>query len=261
MRVLVTGSSGLIGSELVTFFDARAEAVVDIAEAETLEHWRIRLENRGDRARVIELTSYQELAIAGWDGYRRTPAYNAIHVGTCFVRALGAIIARNRHLKPAPVAGYPFAREVAFHAAAGAEGSEVRLVGYQDARPCFIGTGTLAAPAKASKKSAPTKAAPKKAASKKAAGKAAPKKGAAKKAKKAAKAAPKKTAIKPAAKKAAAKKAVSAKAAPAKKPAPARPAPKKATGKGDGAPRAKAPAKATAKAKKVVASPPSGATA
>ena len=30
MRVLVTGSSGLIGSELVTFFDARAEAVVGV---------------------------------------------------------------------------------------------------------------------------------------------------------------------------------------------------------------------------------------
>ena len=45
-----------------------------------------------------------------------------------------------------PHGGYPFAREVAFHAAGGAEGSAVALTGYQDVRPCFIGTGTLAAP-------------------------------------------------------------------------------------------------------------------
>ncbi len=64
------------------------------------------------------------------------------------MRALGAIIARNRHIKPrkAPHGGYPFAREVAFHAACGADGSTVALTGYQDARPCFIGRGTLAAP-------------------------------------------------------------------------------------------------------------------
>lgn len=126
----------------------RAEAVVDVAEAETLEHWRLRLENPGDRERVIELTTYQEVALAGWDGYRRTPAYHAVHVGTCFVRALGAIMARNRHLKPDAGAGggYPFAREVAYHAAAGVGGARVELAGYQDARPCFVGTGTLAEP-------------------------------------------------------------------------------------------------------------------
>ena len=45
-----------------------------------------------------------------------------------------------------PHGGYPFAREVAFHAAGGADGSTVALTGYQDARPCFIGRGTLAAP-------------------------------------------------------------------------------------------------------------------
>ncbi|MFO1075191.1 MAG: hypothetical protein U1E17_21355 [Geminicoccaceae bacterium] len=123
----------------------RAEALVEIAEADALEHWRIRLENQGAEDRTIELTTYQELALAAWDGYRRTPAYNAIHVGTCFVRALGALIARNRHLKPEHAKGFPFAREVMFHAAAG-DADRVRLVGYQDARPCFLGMGTPAEP-------------------------------------------------------------------------------------------------------------------
>jgi cyclic beta-1,2-glucan synthetase len=126
----------------------RAEALVTVDEIEATELWRLRLVNQTDRARTIELTTYQELAVNSWDGYRRTPAYNHLHVGTCFVRALGAIIARNRLLKPkkpAPDAAYPFAREVAFHAA-GAVGGGASLVGYQDARPCFLGSGTLAAP-------------------------------------------------------------------------------------------------------------------
>lgn len=127
--------------------ELRAEALVEVAESEPIEHWRVRLTNSGAKPRRIELTSYQELALASWDGYRRTPSYNAAHIGTCFVGALGALIARNRHLKPrhAKDGGYPFAREVAFHAV-GALGPGVRLVGYQDVRPCFIGMGTMAAP-------------------------------------------------------------------------------------------------------------------
>ncbi|MEK0084750.1 GH36-type glycosyl hydrolase domain-containing protein [Benzoatithermus flavus] len=127
----------------------RVEATVTVAEREALELWRLRLVNLTDRPRTIELTSYQELAINGWDGYRRTPSYNNLHVATCFVRALGAIIARNRLLKPsrpAPGASYPFAREVAFHAVGAVGAAKVDLIGYQDARPCFIGSGTLADP-------------------------------------------------------------------------------------------------------------------
>ena len=126
----------------------RAEATLEILPEETVERWHLRLTNDTDRPVAVELVTYQELAIAPWDSYRRTPAYNALHVGTCFVRPLGAILARNRHFKPrrAPGGGYPFAREVAFHAAGGTDGSAVTLTGYQDARPCFVGTGTLANP-------------------------------------------------------------------------------------------------------------------
>ncbi|HEX6011728.1 MAG TPA: hypothetical protein VFY87_07990, partial [Geminicoccaceae bacterium] len=126
-----------------------AEALVSVAAEEALETWRIRLTNRADQPRTVELTSYRELALSGWDGYRRTPSYHALHVGTCFVRPLGAIIARNRLLKPRrPSAGssYPFAREVAFHAVGWGGAPGVRLVGYQDARPRFLGSGTAAEP-------------------------------------------------------------------------------------------------------------------
>ena len=126
----------------------RAEAVIEVAAEETLELWRLRLTNDSDKPQTVELVTYQELAIAPWDSYRRTPFYNALFVGTCFVRALGAVIARNRHVKPrkGPHGSYPFAREVAFHAAGPAPGTTARLTGYQDVRPCFVGTGTLDAP-------------------------------------------------------------------------------------------------------------------
>lgn len=126
----------------------RAEALVTVVAEETTEIWRLRLHNDSDRPRILELTTYQELALAGWDGYRRTPSYHALHVGTWFVRGLSGIIARNRLVKPRHVPGgaYPFAREVAFHAIGAGGRPGVTLVGYQDARPCFIGNGTLAEP-------------------------------------------------------------------------------------------------------------------
>ena len=126
----------------------RAEAVIEVAAEEMLELWRLKLVNEHDRPRTVELVTYQELAIAPWDSYRRTPFYNALFVGTCFVRSLGAIIARNRHVKPAkgPHGAYPFAREVAFHAAGAVNGTVARLDGYQDVRPAFVGSGTMATP-------------------------------------------------------------------------------------------------------------------
>ena len=126
----------------------RAEAVIEVAAEESLETWRLRLVNETDEPRTVELVTYQELALAPWNSYRRTPFYNALFVGTCFVRSLGAIIARNRHVKPraGPHGEYPFAREVAFHAAAASPGTSAHLTGYQDARPCFLGMGTAGAP-------------------------------------------------------------------------------------------------------------------
>lgn len=124
-----------------------AEAAVEIAQDAALEHWRIRLRNSSAKPRIVLLSSYQEWALNAQDGYTRHPEYNAIHVGTVFVRALGAVIARNRLLHDAGGGGR-MSREVAFHAAH-LESEALRgvqLLGYEDSRSRFIGAGTLRAP-------------------------------------------------------------------------------------------------------------------
>ncbi|HEX4889218.1 MAG TPA: glycosyl transferase family 36 [Alphaproteobacteria bacterium] len=130
--------------------DIRAEALVELAPDAAIEHWRIRLFNTSIHARVVILTSYQEWAMNGLDGYSRHTDYNAIHVGTVFVRKLGAIMARNRLLHNGHEGSLKkrMSREVAFHAVhAGASRlGPVQLLGYEDCRPHFIGTGTLKAP-------------------------------------------------------------------------------------------------------------------
>jgi cyclic beta-1,2-glucan synthetase len=130
--------------------DIRAEAIVELAFDDPVEHWRIRLHNGATQPRVLILTSYQEWAMNTQDGYTRHADYNAIHMGTTFVRNLGAVIARNRllHNGHANPALRRVSREVAFHAVhvdADRLGP-VQLLGYEDCRAHFIGKGTLSAP-------------------------------------------------------------------------------------------------------------------
>lgn len=129
--------------------DIRAEAHVEIASDVPVEQWRIRLHNKGDKKRVLLLTTYQEMALNVPDGYERHPDYNAIHVGTYFVRPLGAVLARNRllHNGQATLALRRPSREVAFHAVnVDAALGQITLCGYEDNRTHFIGTGTLRTP-------------------------------------------------------------------------------------------------------------------
>lgn len=130
--------------------DFRAEALVELAPDAAVEHWRIRLFNRGAQPRILILTSYQEWAMNALDGYSRHVDYNAIHIGTTFVRSLGAVMARNRLLQNAGNGSTPkrMSREVAFHAVHIDPDrlGPVQLLGYEDCRPHFIGTGSLAAP-------------------------------------------------------------------------------------------------------------------
>jgi cyclic beta-1,2-glucan synthetase len=125
----------------------RAVATAEIGDAKSVETWRLVLRNLEQRPRLIELTSYQELALAGSGGYQRAPAYNGMHVGTWFVAKLGAVLAQNRLLRDAEnhLSRQRMSHEVAFHAVR--TGDAVRLVGYEDSRPCFVGDGTLRTPA------------------------------------------------------------------------------------------------------------------
>ena len=125
----------------------RAEAWVTLDARDAVENWAIYLTNLEQRARIVEITSYQELAVGPIDAYRRSPFFAAMHVGTCFAAPLSAIIARNRLMRnnAKDPALQRMCREVGFHAVRANEG--VRLVGYEDSRTHFIGLGTLRQPA------------------------------------------------------------------------------------------------------------------
>ncbi len=127
----------------------RAEAEVELLPEEPVERWRLHLRNAAQRRRFVEITTYQELGLHVPGAYQRTPAYNAMHVATWFVRDLGAVLARNRLIKTADPdpARQRAAPEIAFHAVGATEQGAARLIAYEDNRACFIGSGTLRDPA------------------------------------------------------------------------------------------------------------------
>lgn len=122
----------------------RIDARVEVAPSEPVETWDLQIHNGSERPRILVLTSYQELAVGPVDVYRRNPAFAGMHVGTVFVRSLGAILARNRLMRTATgdPADARMSREVGFHAV----GGDATLTGFQDARCDFIGMGTARAP-------------------------------------------------------------------------------------------------------------------
>ena len=102
--------------------------------------WRIRLANKSNRPRRLRLTSFCEIAAAETGAYARDLDFAGMHVETVFVRALGAILARNRLLRSARAGR----GETAFFAVKPGRGTT--LVGYEDSRIRFIGEGSLARP-------------------------------------------------------------------------------------------------------------------
>ena len=120
-----------------SFGGVRAQGEVEIDATDSVEIWRIRLENLTEHPRRLELTSYQELALDVEGAYRRHPYLSALYVSTRFVAPLRAILAQDRR----PRSGR---RPVAFHAVGGDE--RVRLTGYQDSRLAFVGRGSLRLP-------------------------------------------------------------------------------------------------------------------
>ena len=120
----------------------RAEANVSLAEGEPLEWTRVVLTNTGDRPRRLAVTSYRELAVHELGAYLRDPDFNAMHVESWFVSALGAVLARNRLLRDP--ATHRMSHETLFHAVR--QGAGVELLGYEDSRTRFIGPGGLRDP-------------------------------------------------------------------------------------------------------------------
>ncbi len=122
-------------------YGLHCETRIEMVEGEVLALTRLKLANAGASARKIRICSYRDLVMNEGGVERRDAPYNALHVGTWFVRACGAIFARNRLLKNqgGDFASKRLSREIAFHAVREQEG--VRLTGYEDARSRFLGLG------------------------------------------------------------------------------------------------------------------------
>src|SRR5208282_128015 len=102
--------------------------------------WRVRLENKSDRPRRLRLTSFCEIAGHETGAYARDLDFAGMHIETIFVRALNAILARNRLLRSARADR----GETSIFAVK--PGAGVSLIGYEDSRPRFLGEGSLASP-------------------------------------------------------------------------------------------------------------------
>jgi cyclic beta-1,2-glucan synthetase len=122
-------------------FDLRCEASIELVEGEALALTRLKLTNASARPRLLRLATYRDWVMNEGGVERRDAAYNALHVGTAFIRDFAAIFARNRLLKnqEGDFAAKRLSREIAFHAARPQAG--VRLIGYEDVRARFFGLG------------------------------------------------------------------------------------------------------------------------
>ncbi len=119
--------------------EARMDISADEKQAAILS-WRIRLTDTSGQPRRLRLTSFCEIAGAETAAYARDLDFAGMHVETVFVRALNAILARNRLLRSARADR----GEVAFFAVKPGAGAE--LVGYEDSRTRFLGESSLARP-------------------------------------------------------------------------------------------------------------------
>jgi cyclic beta-1,2-glucan synthetase len=129
-----------------TVDDLTATFEVVLSEDDCVAVQQIRLTNRLDRPRHVVLTSFQELALHEPAAYTRDPEFNGMHVETTFVPPLNAVLARNRLLRNGArkQEDRRMSREMAFHAVKAK--SAVQLVGYEDSRTRFIGSGSLRLP-------------------------------------------------------------------------------------------------------------------
>jgi len=119
-----------------------AEARVGVDKFHSIENWSVILKNHGQKQRCLRLISYRDLVLNHPSPAERHSAFNDIHISTCFVPELQAILAANRLVlnedrRPS--------REVYFHAV-GPLPSGAELLGYEDSRRALFGNGSVRAP-------------------------------------------------------------------------------------------------------------------
>lgn len=159
--------------------EIHADTTVTVHDGDPVEIWRVRLTNKKDVPRSIELTTCWEPAMIDPGISLRQTFFNRLHIGTCFIRPLSALFATNRLLEngrertwnwpfrapemtllkrigivwewflPSAEMTVPGRRgkvspETFFHAVK--ETGAVTLVGYEDSLSRFLGHGTLSHP-------------------------------------------------------------------------------------------------------------------
>jgi cyclic beta-1,2-glucan synthetase len=138
-RIEEPGFHRLVIIHALNGIEARMEIAPDRGEAAVL-NWKIRLTDRSGQPRRLRLTSFCEVAGIETEAYARDLDFAGMHVETIFIRALNAILARNRLLRSARADR----GETAFFAVKPGVGAE--LVGYEDSCTRFLGEGSLMAP-------------------------------------------------------------------------------------------------------------------
>jgi cyclic beta-1,2-glucan synthetase len=124
------------------------EARVSLAPDEAVEIQHLKIINLEPRARKLTLASLREWVLNETNVELRDAAYNAIHVGTWYVRSLNAIFAQNRLLKGGARrhADRRLSPEIGFHAISAGPDTKMTIVGYEDVKSRFYGMGPTNAP-------------------------------------------------------------------------------------------------------------------
>ena len=140
------GDSGLVLK--TTQEGLEIEARVSLCANEPVELTRLRIVNREPRPRKILVSSLREWVMNETGVEMRDAAYNAIHVGTWFVKSLNAVFVQNRLLKGGArrQGERRLSPEIGFHAISAAPGARARLLGYEDVKSRFYGLGPTNAP-------------------------------------------------------------------------------------------------------------------
>jgi cyclic beta-1,2-glucan synthetase len=124
------------------------ESRVSLAPDEAVEIKRLKIVNLEARPRRLTLASLREWVLNETSVEVRDPPYNAIHIGTWYVKSLNAIFAQNRLLKGGArrTVDRRLSPEVGFHAIGAGADTKMTIVGYEDVKSRFYGMGPTNAP-------------------------------------------------------------------------------------------------------------------
>lgn len=124
------------------------ELRVSLAADEAVEITHLRIVNLEPRTRTLTLASLREWVLNETGVELRDAAYNAIHIGTWYVRSLNAIFAQNRLLKGGARrhADRRLSPEIGFHAIGAGADTKITVLGYEDVKSRFYGMGPTNSP-------------------------------------------------------------------------------------------------------------------